>query len=404
MAPVEHITDEPDGLAGVYAREPTHSRRRALGAGDSLDRALASLARANGDQNKRDDRALHDAVTPGFPAGLIGWRGYVACVLQRLTFAMRQQTGRRDRRDPHALTDHSLQFAPRREGLRAEATGHPDSRRSPGSGQALTKVGHENGAVAALARHGALAEHEEFGLTVAARVLTAAGHHGFAATVEHVLRELDESATRLLADVDHERRRIERDLHDGPQQRLVALGIKLELTREQLAASGAAGSATLQALVAEVDEILEEIRMFGRGERPSLLADRGLPDALRSAALRSALPAKVDAHNVGRYPDEIETAVYFTCLEALQNAVKHARAATRVWITLRENGAVRFDVRDDGAGFAEATANRGSGLTNMRDRLAEVGGTVTIQAAHGRGTRVVGTVPLGTPVGPLDDL
>ena len=127
---------------------------------------------------------------------------------------------------------------------------------------------------------------------------------------------------------------------------------------------------------------------------PSRLAELGLLSALRSAALRSPLPIDVDFGPVGRHSGEIETAVYFVCLEAMQNAAKHASGATAVWISLRENSALRFEIRDDGPGFAEETAEPGAGLTNMHDRLAAVGGELTVDSAPGRGTRIIGTVPL----------
>jgi signal transduction histidine kinase len=148
--------------------------------------------------------------------------------------------------------------------------------------------------------------------------------------------------------VDEERRRIERNLHDGVQQRLAALAIKRELAREQFAVNEEVVSAMLLPLRVEVDEIIDEIRALGHGVYPSLLRERGLPDALRATAARSPLPAAVDAVDDTGYPAEVEAAVYFVCLEALQNAAKHARA-THVSITLRGTGALSFAVADDGA-------------------------------------------------------
>jgi signal transduction histidine kinase len=209
------------------------------------------------------------------------------------------------------------------------------------------------------------------------------------------LADFGSQVHEAIEEVDEERRRIERDLHDGVQQRLVVLGIRLALAREQLAVNHEAGSAMLQPLGAEVDEILDEIRSLGQGVYPSLLVDRGLPDALCAVAARAPVPTEVDAPDLSRYPPEIEGAVYFVCLEALQNAVKHSRA-THVSITLRGNGGdVRFAVSDDGAGFSEPSIDPGSGLRNMRARLARVGGELTVRSAPGRGTRVSGTVPAG---------
>jgi signal transduction histidine kinase len=192
--------------------------------------------------------------------------------------------------------------------------------------------------------------------------------------------------------VHEERRRIERDLHDGVQQRLAVLAIKLELAREQCAASQEVVSAMLLPLRVEVCEIIDEIRALGHGVYPSILRERGLADALRAAAARSPLPARVDAVDDTRYPAEVEAAVYFVCLEALQNAAKHARA-TQVSITLRGTGALSFAVADDGAGFSERSVEPGSGLRNMRERLAEVGGELAVESVPGRGTRISGAVP-----------
>jgi len=136
------------------------------------------------------------------------------------------------------------------------------------------------------------------------------------------------------------------------------------------------------------------VRSIARGIYPSLLADRGLVEALRAAALGAPLAARVDAEGVGRYDPEIETTVYYACIEALQNAAKHATGATGVWISMSDTGKLRFEVQDDGAGFAVASPSPGAGLMNMRDRLAAVGGVVTIESEVGVGTRVAGMVPV----------
>jgi signal transduction histidine kinase len=125
-----------------------------------------------------------------------------------------------------------------------------------------------------------------------------------------------------------------------------------------------------------------------------VLADQGLGDALRALARGSSLPLTVDVDGIGRYPPEVESAVYFCCLEALQNATKHADGASTITISLTGNGSLRFEVSDDGPGFAEGSVRPGLGFVNMRDRLAAVGGELTISSASGAGTQVVGAVPL----------
>ena len=144
----------------------------------------------------------------------------------------------------------------------------------------------------------------------------------------------------------------------------------------------------------EVDKTLDEIRALARGVYPSQLADQGLADALRAAALRLPMAAIVEPDGIGRYPQEVENAVYFCCLEAMQNASKHAPDAHSVTIILGGGDALVFEVRDDGGGFDDSAAQEGAGLTNMRDRLAAIGGAVEIRSVLGRGTVVTGKVPL----------
>ena len=189
------------------------------------------------------------------------------------------------------------------------------------------------------------------------------------------------------------RRGIERDLHDGAQQRLVALRIKLELAEDLVREDPEKGLLKLHALGDEVTEALEEIRALAHGVYPSLLADSGLAEALRAAALRAPVPTVVVPDGVGRYPHEIENAVYFCCLEGLQNISKHAEGATGATITLAEDDMLRFEVRDDGVGF-NGNARSGAGLTNMRDRLAAVDGHLTIHSVPDEGTIVTGAIPL----------
>ena len=208
------------------------------------------------------------------------------------------------------------------------------------------------------------------------------------------LRDLAESrASRLTAEQDA-RQKIERDLHDGAQQRLVALRVKLGLAASVLAERDLAGAEMLRALEADVDATIDEVRALARGIYPPLLARTGLRDALRSASRGAGLPTTVHANGLGRYGADIETTVYFACSEALQNAVKHARTATGVTISVWQDDRLRFEVRDDGAGFDLPTTPYGTGLTNLSDRLAAVGGAITIQSAPGQGTLLAGTIPV----------
>lgn len=194
---------------------------------------------------------------------------------------------------------------------------------------------------------------------------------------------------------DTERKRIERDLHDTAQQRLVAVAIRLEYAAELVGEDPARGRSLLRELANEVEIALGEVRSLGRGTAPPVLAQRGLADALALAAEDATVPTTVRGGPLPRYSAEIETAAYFCCLEALHNASKHASGATRVRITLAHlDQILRLDVHDDGAGFDPAAVSARGGLTNMRERAAGVGGTVTIESGPGRGTRVIVTIPL----------
>jgi signal transduction histidine kinase len=192
---------------------------------------------------------------------------------------------------------------------------------------------------------------------------------------------------------DEERRRLERNLHDGAQQNLVALKVKLGLA-EALAVKDPARAKELVAqLKADANEALETLRDLARGIYPPLLADQGLAAALEAQARKAALPVSVDADGVGRYPQDVEAAVYFCCLEAMQNIQKYAHAESAT-VRLREDAGLRFEVEDNGAGFDVASTPHGSGLTNMADRLDALGGNFDVNSAPGRGTLIRGRVPV----------
>jgi len=206
--------------------------------------------------------------------------------------------------------------------------------------------------------------------------------------------DLRASRARIVATGDAERRKIERNLHDGAQQHLVALAVNLRLTKEMLADDPEGAAEMLDALGDAVKDTIQELRDLAHGIYPPLLMDSGLPEALRAAANRSPLGVSVVADELGRHPSEVEAAVYFCCLEALQNAAKHAPEA-EVTITVRElDGELRFEVSDDGPGFDAAAARHGHGFTNMSDRVGAIGGTVEWRSAPGTGTTIAGSIPL----------
>jgi signal transduction histidine kinase len=208
-----------------------------------------------------------------------------------------------------------------------------------------------------------------------------------------LLEDLRASRQRLVTAQDEERRRIERNIHDGAQQQLVALTVQLRLLEQQVERDPGAAARTARGLQGAAATALEDLRDLARGIYPPLLADEGLAAALTSQARKSATPVTVEDGGLGRYAPEVEAAVYFCALEALQNVDKYAGASA---VTIRlevSDGHLGFSVRDDGVGFDPAAA-RGSGLTNMRDRLEALGGRLRIETAPGRGTTVIGSVPL----------
>lgn len=197
---------------------------------------------------------------------------------------------------------------------------------------------------------------------------------------------------------------MERDIHDGAQQHLVALAVKLRLARTVAERDPGRAGPMLDELREEVDEALETLRDLARDVYPAVLADRGLVAAIRSAAERSPQDVRVVDRGIDRYAQEIETAVYFCVLETLQNAARYA-SASQVTVELSADaGTLTFTVRDDGVGFDAATRHRGRGLQNLEDRLASLDGTVTIGSRPGVGTTVAGRIPLpGTLVGARGD-
>jgi signal transduction histidine kinase len=205
--------------------------------------------------------------------------------------------------------------------------------------------------------------------------------------------ELSASRARIVAAADHSRRQIERDLHDGAQQHLVALAVKLGLARQMLDGDRATVETLLEELRGDAQATLTQLRELAHGIYPPLLMDRGLPEALRAAANRAVLPTEVVA-DVARYDSEVEAAVYFCCLEAMQNAGKHAGEGAHITVTITASDtALEFEVADDGAGFDATHLGRtGHGFVNMADRLGAIGGALEVDSKAGAGTRIRGRI------------
>jgi signal transduction histidine kinase len=342
------------------------------------------------------------ALCIGFLIGLLRWRIHTADCLVALAHGLRSRNGPAERRDLIAatLTDPTVELAFWRAdggGGWVDADGKPTSLPPPLPDRRATLILDDDQPVAAVVHDAALSEQRSFVETVGAYAFVWDDNRRLAERVESSLTELRASRARILAAADDERRRIERDLHDGGQQRLVALRIRLELADELLKQDPARARSMLHLLGEEIDAALGELRSLAAGVYPSLLAARGLPDALRTAALQSPVPASVEVDGSDRYSQDVETAAYFCCIEALQNVAKHAPGASSVSISLSRNGDLRFEVRDDGPGFRLDDGMTGHGLVNMRDRMAALGGDLEIRSAPGAGTVVVGTIPVDPP-------
>ncbi|CAN5727343.1 hypothetical protein BH18ACT17_BH18ACT17_00060 [soil metagenome] len=216
------------------------------------------------------------------------------------------------------------------------------------------------------------------------------------------LVELQAAQKRLVAAQDQERRKLERNIHDGAQQQLVALQVRQRLAEQLVERDPEKAKAMLAELQIDTGKALDDLRDLARGIYPPLLADQGLEAALQAQARKAAIPITIEADGVGRLPQEIEAAVYFSALEALQNTAKYADA-TRAWIDLeRTDGHLRFTVRDDGRGFDPSVASYGTGLQGIADRLGALDGAIEVESAPGSGTTVSGRVPVGLEIGDED--
>jgi signal transduction histidine kinase len=211
------------------------------------------------------------------------------------------------------------------------------------------------------------------------------------ADVRAQLDKVQESRRRIVAAGDEQRRRIERDLHDGAQQRLVALALELRIAQRQLGEKDPELERLLGEAVGELQGAVEELRELARGVHPAVLTEEGLGGALESLAARTPLPVKIASARDERLPAEIEAAAYFVACEAVANAVKHSQASVIHVSAQRANGKLVIEVEDDGVGGAHE--NGGSGLRGLVDRVEAHGGTLRVESEPGRGTRVIGELP-----------
>ncbi len=204
--------------------------------------------------------------------------------------------------------------------------------------------------------------------------------------------QLAASRARVVATADETRRRIERDLHDSTQQRLVSLGLELRAVEAVLPAELSDVKERIAGAAAGTAEILEEVQEISRGIHPAILTTGGLTPALRTLARRCTVPVELDTEIAGRLPEAVEAAVYFVVSEALTNAAKHARASFVSVAVTAQNGSVELAVDDDGAGGADPA--RGSGLIGLHDRVEALGGSIALDSPAGGGTALRARIPI----------
>jgi signal transduction histidine kinase len=291
-----------------------------------------------------------------------------------------------------SLGDRSVSIAywlPDRE-MFVDEVGHPVAMPEPGSGRAWTAVERDGRPVAAIVHDAALDTSRELVTAAAAASSMALDNERLKADLRARLEELRESRLRIVAATDAARRRIERDLHDGAQQQLVALALELRLLKARI--DDPEAGPLIDQLSERLASALAELRELARGIHPSILTDRGLGPAIASLADRAAVPVDFDVAVEQRLPAPIEAAAYFLVAEALTNVAKYAHASSVTVDVRPEDGELVVLVADDGVGGVDLAA--GSGLRGLVDRLAAVDGTLTIESPPGVGTRLLARIPV----------
>ncbi len=292
------------------------------------------------------------------------------------------------------LGDPSLQiayFRPER-GDYVDERGHPMNLRVVGSGRAVTLLESAGEPIAALVHDEFLRHDPEIVEAVAAAARLAISNERLRAEVRAQLEEVRASRARIVEAGDAGRRRVERNLHDGAQQRLVTLSLAVGMLREELDHDADPGVvAQLDAISEEVRQAIEDLRELGRGIHPAILAEEGLSAGVESLAERSPVPVLIEGPPIDRLPEPVEVAAYFVVAEALTNVAKYSHAKHVIVRLSRRGRLLEVDVVDDGVGGAEPTG--GSGLRGLEDRVAAIGGELRLESRAGAGTRVHAEIP-----------
>jgi len=337
------------------------------------------------------DRVVAVSVPLGVVAGIM-WSRLRRTEASELVVELRTEAeaGMRERL-ARALGDPTLEVAYRLgDGRFVDPTGRPIEL-PQGADRAVTAVTAGGEEVAALIHDPALLDEPALVESVRATAGLVLENERLAAEVRSQLAEVRASRGRIVAAADAERRRIERNLHDGAQQRLVTVSVALGLEASR---AEAAASDVLSRAQDEVEQAIAELRELARGIHPTLLRDEGLEAAVEALARRTPLPVTVRGTTRDRLPDPVELAAYFVVSEALTNVVKHASASEALVLLEREPDALRVTVTDDGVGGASITAD--SGLAGLRDRLEALDATLVIQSEPRQGTAVCAEIPCGS--------
>ena len=339
--------------------------------------------------------ALLASVPFAFLTGLMRSRLSRAAAVSDLVSRLGEADRREALRDALAegLGDPSLSlvyWVPA-QGRYVDAAGHPVELPADGASSVCTYVEHEGRPVAVICHDASLADEPELVQAVAGAAGLALENERLNVELRARVEELRASRARIVQAADDERRRLERDLHDGAQQRLVTLALNLRLAAAKLETDPEAAAALLSETATELGEATTELRELARGLHPAVLSDRGLRPALEALAGRAPLPVELDASQPERLPEAVESASYFVVAEALTNVARYAHASRAEVSVSRENGEVEVSIRDDGIGGADPEA--GSGLRGLADRVAALDGRLEVVSPPGGGTTVRAVIP-----------
>jgi signal transduction histidine kinase len=332
-----------------------------------------------------------------FLTGLLRFRFSQAEAVSSLVARLGGGVGRGSLRDAlaEALGDPEVEIAywvPNRDGY-VDSAGRPMQIDPAPNGKTATVIEHEGRRVGAIVHDADLAEERELVQTVGVTAALTLENERLDAELRAHVDELRASRARIVTAGYAERQRLERDLHDGAQQRLMALGINLRLARDLITSDPQDAAALLDASLEELNQAARELRELARGIHPAVLTDRGLDAALNGLAGRSPVPVELVQTPDERLPSSVESAVYFVVAEALTNVARYAEARTVRVTVMRTNGHVNVQVSDDGVGGADPA--HGSGLRGLSDRVAALDGRLELTSAKGDGTTVRATIPCG---------